>query len=139
MAHKRLVKISYLVFFLLLVLPLASVRSAAHDVSWNDGSASQSRIRFPNYAATGSWMQLAELTDTTQAIGEEVGLSVAISGNTAVVAAPGMVPYGAALVYVKSPNGWGNMTQTATLTPSDGSPNDAFGEAVSIYANTIVV
>jgi hypothetical protein len=87
----------------------------------------------------GNWLQLAELSDTTQAVGEEIGLSVAISGNTAVVAGPGIVPFGAALVYVKSPSGWGNMTQTATLTPSDGSANDAFGEAVSEYGNTIVV
>jgi hypothetical protein len=115
MTHKRLARISNVVFFLLLVPPLAMAQSAE------------------------SWLQLAELTDTTQAIGEEIGVSVAISGNTVVLAAPGVAPYGAALVYVKPHSGWGNMTQTATLTASDASPNDAFGEAVSVYGDTIVV
>src|SRR4029077_13744406 len=42
-------------------------------------------------------------------------------------------------VYVKPATGWGNMTQVAVLSPSDGAFCDQFGASVSISGNTIVV
>ncbi len=77
---------------------------------------------------------------------EEFGASVAISGNTVVVGAccippPCLPPYrlgpGAAYVFTEPSTGWANMTQTAKLTPSDGS--FFFGTSVAISGNTVVV
>jgi hypothetical protein len=90
--------------------------------------------------ARGFWPQLAELTDTTQIVGDQTGSSVAISGDTAVVGAPkAQEQPGAAFVFVKSSSGWSDMHQTATLSPSDGFAGDDFGDSVSISGDTIVV
>ncbi|MCA2972336.1 MAG: FG-GAP repeat protein, partial [Acidobacteriaceae bacterium] len=82
---------------------------------------------------------------------EHYGLSVAISGNTAVVGANGdpistgtigtpngnsVVTGGAAYVFVRNGETWG---QQAYLTASNPGENDHFGAAVAISGNTVVV
>jgi hypothetical protein len=89
-------------------------------------------------------VQLAELTASDGADGDGLGISVAISGNTVVVGAQsatigGNAGQGAAYIFVKPASGWGNMTQTAKLTASNGQAGDAFGGCVGIAGNTIVV
>jgi hypothetical protein len=87
-----------------------------------------------------SFPQLAELTDNPQIEFEEMGTSVAISGDVAVVGANNESSLtGAAYVFVEPATGWTNMTQTATLTASDGVAGDGFGQAVAISGDTIVV
>jgi hypothetical protein len=88
---------------------------------------------------TNAWTQLAELTPTTRVNQDWFGVSSAISGNTAVVGAfdANIEKTGAAYVYVKPLSGWGNMTQTAALTPSDSG--EGFGTSVAISGNTIIV
>jgi hypothetical protein len=83
-----------------------------------------------------SWNQLAKLKSTNAQSGDYFGSSVAISGDTAVV---GIRNYGKNYVYVfvKPASGWGNMVQTAELTPSDGA--NGFGWAVAIDRDTIAV
>ncbi len=99
-------------------------------------AASEAAVR----PTTNTWPQLGELTDTAQIIGDATGLTVAISGNTAVVGSPSEGALaGVAYVFVKPSTGWANMQQTATLTPSDGAIGDDFGDAVAISGNTIVV
>jgi hypothetical protein len=90
-------------------------------------------------SAVSGWAQLAELTPTTRVKQDWFGVSSAVSGNTVVVGAfdPNIEQTGAAYVYVKPSSGWGNMTPTATLTPSDGGA--AFGYSVAISGNTIIV
>src|SRR6202049_4151195 len=90
-------------------------------------------------AESNAWAQLAELTPTTRVNQDWFGVSAAVSGDTAVVGAfdPNIEQTGSAYVFVKPPSGWGNMTQTATLTPSDGGA--AFGYSVAISGNTIIV
>jgi len=90
-------------------------------------------------AGTNAWAQLAELTPTNRANQDWFGISSAVSGNTVVVGAfdGNIEPTGVAYVYVKPSSGWGNMTQTATLTPSDGG--EGFGTSVAISGNTIIV
>jgi hypothetical protein len=69
-----------------------------------------------------------------------LGAGLAVSGNTVVVGAPGdNGSYGAVYVFVKPPGGWANMTQTAKLTPSDGTFESGFGNIVAIDGNTVVV
>jgi hypothetical protein len=83
--------------------------------------------------------QLAELTPSVRSNGDWFGVSVAISGNTVVIAAfdPNIEQSGTVYVYVKPESGWENMTQVATLTSSDNAPG--FGASVSINDITIVV
>ncbi len=91
-----------------------------------------------------SELQTAELTASDGQPGSYVGTSVAISGSTVVVGAPGVrsdseVVPGAVYVYVKPSTGWENMTQLAKLTASDSGANDGFGNRVAISGNVIVV
>ncbi len=92
--------------------------------------------------ATG-WANMTEtaiLTSTDGATNPGFGSSVAISGNTVVAGAVGSESSsGAAYIFVEPPGGWADMTQTAELTPSDGIPDEAFGNAVGISGNTVIV
>ncbi len=69
------------------------------------------------------------------------GRSVAVSGDTAVVGAPGddigaNTSQGSAYVFTRSGTNW---TQQQKLTSSDGAAGDVFGYSVSISGDTIVV
>ena len=90
-------------------------------------------------AGTNAWTQRAELTPTNRLSQDWFGISTATTGNTVVVGAfdANVEKTGAAYVYVKPSSGWGNMTQTATLMPSDGG--EGFGTSVAINGNTIIV
>ncbi len=81
--------------------------------------------------------QQAELTAADGVRGDQFGVSVAISGNTAVVGAPyGASSKGAAYVFVRSGSTW---TQQVKLTADDGAPGDLFGISVSISGNSVIV
>jgi len=75
----------------------------------------------------------------------EFGASVAISGNTIVVGAPGSVVNhtgsGAAYVFTMPQGGWSSENQTATLYPSTPAKGANFGSSVAIdsTSGTIVV
>ena len=87
----------------------------------------------------GGWTsgtQKAELTASDGASGDQLGQSVAISGDTVVAGAPSAET---AYVFVKPDGGWRDGTQTAELTQSDGEIIDEFGRSVAESANTIVV
>ncbi|WP_438032551.1 DNRLRE domain-containing protein [Sorangium sp. So ce204] len=60
------------------------------------------------------------------------GDAIAMSGDTAIVGAPGSAAY----VFVKSGGAW---TQQARLVPADGAAGDGFGASVAISADTAVV
>jgi hypothetical protein len=85
--------------------------------------------------------ELAELAESdNDGYPDDFGASIAISGDTIVVGAPGAhFNYGAVYIFVKPASGWVNMTQTAELTPSDGFTFLDFGISVGISGNTIVV
>jgi len=84
------------------------------------------------------------LTASDGAAGDDLGFSVAVSGNTIVAGAPfhqvGANPArGSAYVFVEPAGGWANATQTAELTASDGGARDQLGSSVAISGNRIVV
>ncbi len=86
--------------------------------------------------------QTAELTGTDAAPYYFFGWSVAISGNTICVGATQQdlsTETGKAYVYREPSRGWTNMTQTAELTPSDGTAGEEFGVSVSILNSTVAV
>ena len=90
----------------------------------------------------------ATLTASDGATGTSV-TSVSISGDTVVVAAPGVTANGIrsegeADVFVEPSSGWASMTQTAKLTASDNAASYQgsgfeFGYSVAISGNTVVV
>jgi hypothetical protein len=104
-------------------------------------SAQDARRNVGDLAATGPWKQLAKLTEAKGKTQDWLGWSVAVSkdGNTVAVGAVGWCPtqnfgcgQGAIFVFVKPPNGWADMTETARLLASDGQPGDYLGESVAI-------
>ena len=81
------------------------------------------------------------VTSSDIASGDEFGSSVAISGNTVVVGAPGhdvggAANQGSAYVFTGSGSTW---TQQAALTASDGDAGDIFGRSVAVSGGTAVI
>jgi len=90
----------------------------------------------------GNLTQTAKLTASDGAGNDDFGWDVAISGDTVAVGAQQYFSnqHGAVYVFVKPASGWGgNLTETAKLTGSNGANGDAFGNAVSISGDTVVV
>jgi trimeric autotransporter adhesin len=91
------------------------------------------------------FVQQAEMTAAHGTRGEELGESVAVSGNTIVVGTPNYahassgVEQGAAYVFTKPASGWADATQAAVLTARRGQPEELFGHSVSVSGSTIVV
>ena len=87
-----------------------------------------------------SWSQQAYLKATTPAAGDRFGTAVALSGDTAVVGAPGAlvggVHGGAAWVFVRSGGVW---APQAVLTAAHPGAGDEFGAALAISGDTLVV
>ena len=76
--------------------------------------------------------QLAELKGSDALAGDAVGVSVAISGTTAVVGAPGYAKdSGRAYVYSETAGHW---EQVAELKGADAVSGDFFGYSVAIRA-----
>ena len=91
-----------------------------------------------------TWTQQAELTASDGAeLGQcGFGSTVALSGGTALVGAPGRGCYpdaparGAAYVFVQSGASW---TQQAEFTASESAPGDGFAAAVAVSGDTAIV
>src|SRR5207237_826082 len=78
------------------------------------------------------WYQQARLTASGAAANDELGTSVALGGNTAVVGAPGKnIASGAAYVFVRRGTGW---HQQARLTAGDAAEEDNVGLSVAVSA-----
>jgi hypothetical protein len=90
-----------------------------------------------------TWTQRQQLTASDAAGGDVFGTRVAVSGNTAVIGAPGKTIgnnslQGAAYVFACSgiPCTW---TQQQELTASNGASGDVFGTRVAVSGNTVVI
>jgi hypothetical protein len=126
---------SSLLISALLYVPVSAARSQT------EGSTDKQ-------AKTSTSSAPAELTASDGLAGNALGTAVAISGSTIVVGEncgesggnpPCNSQQSAVYVYEKPKDGWGNMTQTAELTASDGAVGDGFGTSVAISGSTIVV
>src|SRR5439155_1428560 len=85
----------------------------------------------------GGWAsgpETAKLTASDGAPGDELGQSVAVSGDgaTVVAGAPATSNQGAAYVFAKPGGGWASGPETAKLTASDGAPGDDLGRSVAV-------
>ncbi|PJB64894.1 MAG: hypothetical protein CO094_11335, partial [Anaerolineae bacterium CG_4_9_14_3_um_filter_57_17] len=137
----------------LLTLAFAPLHSA-HSASKTFPSSQSTQLTLADLpdeaqAAISAVLQRAKLTASDGAVSDQLGYTVAISGdgNTLVVGAPwgdgAIANQGAAYVFTKPGGGWGTTsTYTAKLTNSEnGQAYDWFGSSVAISAdgNTIVV
>lgn len=89
----------------------------------------------------GVWIQQAKLTADDAAAGDKFGISVSISGDTAVVGAymddhAGGSDAGSAYVFVRSGTVW---TQQAKLIALDSAATDYFGYSVALSGETAIV
>ena len=88
-----------------------------------------------------TWSQQQELTASDGAEYDNFGNSVSVSGDTAVIGAPGKtinshVSQGAAYVFVRVGGVW---SQQEELAASDGTAGDQFGYSVSVSGKTLVI
>jgi hypothetical protein len=85
----------------------------------------------------GGWKQTAELEAFDAVAGDAFGLSVAISGTTAIVSAVGRANNaGRVDVFTKTAGAW---KRTAELKASDSAAGDAFGGSLAISGTTAIV
>ncbi len=134
-----------------------------NDADTNDNDEGAAYVFTKPALGWGDWSNLdtndkAGLTTKLTAFGaaadDEFGNSVAVSGNTIVVGAPGNqntvggtdVSTGAAYIFTKFSGVWGNApvsgnhrVETAKLVASDAAADDGFGIAVAVDGDTIVV
>jgi len=87
------------------------------------------------------WSEQAHLTASDGAAGDHFGLSVALSGDTALVGADGddvgaNSDQGSAYVFTRSGTAW---TQQGKLTASDGAAGDHFGVSVALSGDMALV
>ena len=115
------------------VLP-ARLTASGHRIFLSFDAAG---ARYPIRVDPLVWIQ-QEVTSSDGAANDEFGLSVAISGTTALVGAPfHNASQGAAYVYTE--NGSGVWSQTAELIASDGAANDMFGSSVALSGMTAIM
>lgn len=87
--------------------------------------------------------QSQKIIASDAATDDEFGNSVSISGNYAIVGAPGDddigVDSGSAYIFYRNQGGADNWGQIAKLTASDAAPGDQFGTSVSISGNYAII
>jgi hypothetical protein len=118
----------------------------------NDDSTNNSGAVYVMVRTNGAWSQQAYIKASTPGIDDYFGTSVALSGDTLVVGAPGedsasrgvnapqgnndALNSGAAYVFARVNGVW---VQQAYLKASNSEPNDLFGSCVAISGDTLVV
>ncbi|VAW74526.1 hypothetical protein MNBD_GAMMA15-2087 [hydrothermal vent metagenome] len=116
----------------------AIIGAPLHD---DNGTSSGSAYVFVRDSVTGIWSQQAELLASDGTSSDQFGISVSISGDTAIVGAFGegsaASRTGAAYIFVRDP-ATGAWSQQAKLLASDGAATDQFGESVSISGDTVI-
>jgi hypothetical protein len=84
-------------------------------------------------ATTGAWLDT--IINPTPAVGDQFGFSVAISGNTIVVGAPGDNAFDGRAYVFDATTG----STTSTLVNPSPAAGDQFGSSVGVSGNTAVV
>ena len=101
------------------------------------GKASDPGVAYVYVRSAGVWTQQQKLTASDGAPYGGFGISVSVSGDTAVIGAYGKASYqGVAYVYVRSGSAWSLQQE---LAASDGVANDLFGGSVSVSGDTAVI
>lgn len=107
--------------------------------AWN-GTTSDTGAAYVYHFDEGKWNEVAKLTASDAARGDQFGLSVSINDRTVIVGArdnvAGFVDAGSAYVFEFTDSVW---VQVAKLTISNPAPNDELGNAVAIDGGLAVV
>ena len=92
---------------------------------------------------TGNWGEVKKITASDAQAEDRFGVSVAVSGDTAVVGAwledAGGTDAGAAYVFHRDQGGAGNWGEVKKLTASDAHDGDGFGNSTAVSGDTVVV
>ena len=108
----------------------------------DDGVNSGYAYVFEKDDSTGQWNQAAKLLASDGASDDAFGLSVSISGNTAIIGAyqdnDNGSDSGSAYVFEKDDSS-GHWNEAAKLTASDGARSDFFGVSVSVSGRIAIV
>ena len=101
------------------------------------GSAKDAGRAYVFTETAAHWNEVAELKGSDTVASDFFGYSVAISGTTAVVSAPGFAKNaGRAYIFARTPTGW---KQAAELKGSDTVAGDYFGDSLAISGATTFV
>ena len=101
------------------------------------GDASNAGKAYIYFRTGSSWSEQAVISASDGAANDHFGASVSIFGDYAIVGAYGHSNYeGKAYIFHRTGTSW---SQQAILTASDGSANDYFAYAVSVYGDYAVI
>ncbi|NQT96128.1 MAG: choice-of-anchor D domain-containing protein [Candidatus Marinimicrobia bacterium] len=120
----------------------AIVGACRDDIGANSNQGSAYLFEKPG----GGWSNMTEtakLTTSDGAADDQFGVSVAISGDYALVGSwqddDSGNESGSAYLFEKPVGGWSNMTETAKLTASDGASGAYFGVSTSVFGDYAIV
>ena len=96
-----------------------------------------------NVGGTDNWGGVAKITASDGAAEDQLGLGVAISGDTAIVGArlddDNGTESGSVYVYERNAGGTDNWGEVTKITASDAAADDRFGIKVAISGGTMIV
>jgi hypothetical protein len=106
---------------------------AAGALFWKDGRGA---VYVFNRSGS-SWSEQAVLSPADGSTGDQLGCSMALSGDTLLAGAQGKTfQTGTAYVFVRAGSAW---REQARLTSGDSAVNDKFGSAVGVSGNAAVI
>ena len=122
----------------------ALVGAPEEDVETEDGEATSGGVAYVFNRIDGDWEQQARLTAATPQEGAFFGNVVSLSGDTALIGAPGenvengdvLERAGAAYVFTNDDGDW---TQQDRLTAASPQDSATFGSAVSLSGDTALI
>ena len=107
---------------------------------WDDGIGADSGSAYVFADGGSGWEQIAKLAPTDITAGDNFGLSVSVSGSTAIVGArfddDNGTDSGSAYIFSDTGSGW---TQVGKLVAGQGNPGDQFGFHVSVDETKAIV
>ncbi|MCB0517665.1 MAG: hypothetical protein H6577_00750 [Lewinellaceae bacterium] len=122
---------------------LVIVGAPSHDTNGNNNQGKAYIFVRPGGGWAGTLTETAKLTASDGAANNKFGTSVSVSGDFAMVGAPGHFSAGKggkAYIFVKPGGGWsGNLTENAQLTASNGFSYSVFGFTVAVSGDQAII
>lgn len=107
---------------------------------YDDDKGSESGSAYLYVRVGGAWSLQAKIVPSDGAAGDQFGVAVSVSGNTAIIGSQldddMGTNSGAAYAYVRSGTSW---AQQAKIVPSDGGVSSLFGTSASIEGDTVII
>ena len=120
-----------------------AIVGARGDFAKSSSNAGAAYVLGRNQGGVGNWGEVKKLIASDAQAGDQFGISVAVSGNTAVVGArreaAGGLGAGAAYVFQRDQGGADNWGELKKLTAPDAEAGDDFGVSVAVGGDTVVV